>query len=552
MVHVDQALKTRQPFVPDSLFDIRHLVAKGWLLLLRILFVLASSILLPAQPTWAQTSATSHYVHVQMPPVAARGRLLVFLTKATEKNPVLISFEDGPTNGQAVAALEVGTKEAGERVDVDVEGQVYPLPFSKMPSGEYVVQAFLDTGGSYGQTGATTNDWMSSPTPVRLPFSGDVPLLKLSNHPPSRPWDARATAAVASGQIEEFRVVSPLLTRFFGSETAVAGSVVLPPGYDSKSKTTYPTVYWNSGYSGSHLYDIFFGTLIRKRMDAGTMPPMIWVMLDQNWHTGTQEFADSVNNGPWGAALTSEVIPELERRYRMDARPSGRLLNGHSSGGWASMHLQIDYPRIFGGTWSTSPDPVDFHDFLGVNLYAPNANLFHDAEGRPRSMMRDGGKSVFTIEEFSQLEDVLGAEGGQMASFEWVFSPRGSDGLPLQMYDRATGNVDAKVVQYWHDHYDLTADLERRWHTDRAALVGKIHVYVGTADTFYLDGPVHLLDAALIKLKAQASVHYVPGRTHVDLYTNGKDTLGLFDELGAEMYTVARPGTKWLPRSAAQ
>ena len=270
------------------------------------------------------------------------------------------------------------------------------------------------------------------------------------------------------------------------------------------------------------------------------MPPMIWVMLDQNWRTGTHEFADSLNNGPWGTALTSEAIPELERDYRMDARPTGRFLNGHSSGGWASLHLQIEYPRFFGGTWSTSPDPVDFHNFLGLNLYAPHANVFHDAAGRPHSMMRDGGKSIFTIEEFSRLEDVFGKEGGQMGSFDWVFSPRGTNGLPLPMYDHATGDVDPTVVAYWHDHYDLVADLERRWLKDGpAALVGKIHVYVGTADTFYLDGSVHLLDAALTKLGAQASIHFVQDRTHVDLYTTGKDPLALFDELGSQMYAIA-------------
>ena len=523
----------------------------------RVLLAVGLGTQLFAGTVWAQTAPANDHIRVQMPSVASHGRLLIFLTKvstagAGEKQPALTVFDDGPTEGQAVAAVELGTTAADVTVDVDVDVQAYPMPFDKMPSGDYVLQALLDTGDDYGQSGPTISDWISSKVLVRLPLAADISSIKLTDHPAPRPWDARATAALASGQVEDFHIFSPLLTRFFGSETAINGSVVLPAGYDPRSKMTYPTIYWNSGYSGSHLYDIFVGSLIRKRMDNGTMPPMIWVMLDQNWRTGTQEFADSVNNGPWGAALTSEVVPELERHYRMDARPRGRFLNGHSSGGWASLHLQIDYPQFFGGTWSTSPDPVDFHSFLGVNLYAPHSNLFRDASGQRRSMMRDSGKSVFTIEEFSRLEDIFGSVGGQMASFEWVFSPRGADGLPLRMYDRATGDVDSRVIQYWHDHYDLVADLERRWPKDGPALVGKIHVYVGTADTFYLDGPVHLLDAALEKLGAQANIHYVPGRTHVDLYTADKDPLALFDDLATQMYAVARPGAKWTVKAAAQ
>ena len=129
------------------------------------------------------------------------------------------------------------------------------------------------------------------------------------------------------------------------------------------------------------------------------MPPMIWVMLDESCPQGTHEFADSVNNGPWGAAFTTEFLPYLESKYRMDARPTGRLLNGHSSGGWATLQLQINYPKIFGGTWSTSPDPSDFHDFTNADLYAPNANLYRTPDGALIPIMRDHGKVVATLQQ---------------------------------------------------------------------------------------------------------------------------------------------------------
>ena len=281
---------------------------------------------------------------------------------------------------------------------------------------------------------------------------------------------------------------------------------------------------------------------------------MIWVMLDESCPTGTHEFADSVNNGPWGKALTAEYIPHLEKKYRMDSRPSGRFLQGHSSGGWATLQLQIDYPTIFGGTWSTSPDPSDFHDFTGVDLYAPHANVYKRPDGTSYPLIRDHAKVIGTFEQFAHNESVLGPYGGQIASFEWVFSPRGPDGRPLPMFDRGTGDVDPDVVGYWHDHYDLAHIVQTTWAQHGPVLRGKIHVFVGTADTFYLDGAAHKMEAVLNALNAGAHFTYIPNRTHFDLYTTYPaggdpkgDRRGLFVQIGTEMYAVARPHSKWKP-----
>jgi S-formylglutathione hydrolase FrmB len=272
---------------------------------------------------------------------------------------------------------------------------------------------------------------------------------------------------------------------------------------------------------------------------------MIWVMLDESCPEGTHEFVDSVNDGPWGKALTTEFIPAMEKKYRMDARRDGRFVQGHSSGGWASLQLEVNYPKIFGGTWSTSPDPSDFHDFTGIDLYAEHANVYHRPDGSAYPLIRDKGKVIATFEEFARLEQVLGPYGGQIASFDWVFSPRDKSGAPEQMFDRATGNVDPKVVAYWRDHYDLAHIVERDWAKRGADLKGRIHLYVGTADTFYLDGSAHLLDARLQKLGADAHFTFIPDRTHMDLYVVGKDRMGLFDEIAQQMWDVARPGKSW-------
>ena len=168
---------------------------------------------------------------------------------------------------------------------------------------------------------------------------------------------------------------------------------------------------------------------------------MIYVLLDESLSTGTHEFVDSVNNGPWGTALVTELIPYLESKYRMDARPEGRFVTGHSSGGWAALWLQIAYPDFFGGAWSTSPDPVDFRSFTGPDIADAKAgsNSYLKPDGSPWMLVRMHGEEVESLRDYAQQERVLGDYGGQMSSFEWVFSPRGDDGRPLPLFDRVTG-----------------------------------------------------------------------------------------------------------------
>lgn len=228
----------------------------------------------------------------------------------------------------------------------------------------------------------------------------------------------------------------------------------------------------------------------------------------------------------------------------MDARATGRFLTGHSSGGWATLWLQVTYPALFGGTWPTSPDSSDFRDFTNADLYAPNANLYVGADGTPLPLVRDKGKVMATLRQFAQQEAVLGAYGGQFASFDWVFSPRGPDGRPLPMFDRATGKADPSVVAYWRDHYDIAYIVARDWAKLRPHLDGKIHLTVGTADTFYLDGAAHRLQAVLDGLGAKSSFRFLEGKTHSDLLARDGDRSAGMKDIAREMYAIARPGAK--------
>ena len=521
-----------------------------------------TALLLGAVAVFAQTPAQPRHVRftVQAPTTLAApisGRLLIFLKSGTGDKTVDIN-QLTPSSAW-VGAREVQSFSAGASVEIDpdAEGIASPASFASIPTGDYEVQAVLDVDHSYNYSGRGPQDWISPVValPHWTPGEGPEPLLQLTGHPEEDPSRAaalaktRAQAVPGVAQLEELQ--SPLLTRFWGHSVSIKAWVILPPDYTEHSSELYPTVYFTHGFGG-HVDSLLGpGLFLRNRMKDGKMPPMIWAMLDESCPQGTHEFVDSVNDGPWGAALTTEFIPYLEHKYRMDARTTGRFLNGHSSGGWATLQLQISYPKIFGGTWSTSPDSSDFHDFTGPDLYAPNANVYRKPDGSPWPLIRMDGKVVATIEQYARLEQVLGPYGGQLASFDWVFSPKSNSGAPQQMFNRATGDVDPMVVAYWHDHYDLAHVVEANWQQLKPDLKGRIHLVVGTADTFYLDGAAHKFEAVLTRLGADPHFAYLPGRSHFDLYGVGQDPAGLFDQIGAEMYAVARPNAHWQSHAAA-
>ena len=286
------------------------------------------------------------------------GRMLIFVTAGSGAEKV----DENPFSPTSVyvAAKEVPNLAPGASVDVDTDDIAFPEGFSSLKPGDYQAQAVLDVGHTYAYAGRAVGDLVSEVLPLAAfhPGTGPEPVLVLNTIVPEGPAPQLAPEFVAHAHLED--LTSPALTAFFARPVHVRAWVVLPPDYDEHAKAHYPTVYWTHGFGGNLDYAEMFGSSIYQRMVRGLMPPMIWVMLDESWATGTHEFADSANNGPWGTALTTEFIPSLEKKYRMDARPSGRFLQGHSSGGWATLQLQINYPEIFGGTWSTSPDPSDF------------------------------------------------------------------------------------------------------------------------------------------------------------------------------------------------
>ena len=489
---------------------------------------------------FAQVPGRLHFRVTLDPALSATplsGRLIIFMTD----NPVPQQVLDAGFEGNTVwlAAREIQDLAPGKSVEIDPDEIAYPKAFSQAPAGDYQVMALLDVDHNAAYSTFTNPDLRSVVIQVKglNPAQAAPVELKLSEHV----RQVEMPALPAGEELLDF--VSPALSAFWGRAIHMRGIVVLPQDY-ATSKARYPTIYMTHGFGGRLEYLAHNAAQVSKDIAAGKLPPMIWVLLDESCPGGTHEFADSVNNGPWGRALTTELIPYLEHKYRMDAKPSGRFLTGHSSGGWATMWLQVTYPNVFGGTWSTSPDPVDFRSWTNTDL-TKDSNVYVRPDGSPTHLVRMGGKDVMSFEQYSRQEAVMGEYSGQISSFDWVFSPRGEDGRPMPMFDRQTGAIHHDVAQYWLDHYDIARILTGHSRQLVPQLKGKIHIVVGTADTFYLDSAVHLLQHELEPLSYNAKITFLDGRTHFDLYKGGLET-----RITQQMYDVARPKSGWTPKVA--
>jgi S-formylglutathione hydrolase FrmB len=403
-------------------------------------------------------------------------------------------------------ALDVKGWKPGETVAVGAGALGYPEPLAKLAKGEWTVVALMDLDRGARSFSHGAGNGYSKPLRVKLDPTASGPV-KLVLDQVYRPTPFKETERVKLVDIE-----SKLLSAFHGRPVRLRAGVVLPKSYAREKDRRYPVIYEIPGFSGTH--NMAHTAAARNATEVDGVE-MLHVMLDPECRLGHHVFADSDNNGPCGKALTEELIPHIERTFRGLGTPAARFVTGHSSGGWSSLWLQIAYPDFFGGCWSTAPDPVDFRDFQKVNIYEPHVNLFTDAEAKPRPLARKKDKVLIWYRPFSDLEVVMG-RGGQLFSFEAVFSPKGADGRPRPLWDRATGKVDAKVAKSW-ERYDIRLVLERNWQKLGPKLRGKLHVYMGSEDNFYLEGATLLLKQSLARLGSDAVVELFPGRDHSTL-----------------------------------
>jgi hypothetical protein len=433
------------------------------------------------------------------------GRVYVMLSKKK-----ISTLPSGPNwfNPEPFFAVDVKGWRAGDVQKITAQALGYPHSLDKLPRGKYWAFAVmdLDQGGRSFITSAGNGHSKPAEFDLDPAASGSVNFVLDQVY--------QAPAFVETERVKLVKIQSKYLSDFHGKPVFMQAGVVLPQSFAKIPDKRYPVLFEIPGFGGNHRSAFF--AQARNATEVGGVE-MLYVVLDPDCKWGHHTFADSDNNGPWGKALCAELVPHIEKTFRGMGLPTARFVTGHSSGGWSSLWLQTTYPDFFGGTWSTAPDPVDFRDFQKVNVYQPGVNIFFDDKGERRPLGRKGDKVLLYYKSFSDMEEVMG-RGGQLRSFEAVFSPKGPDGQPLKLWERPTGKIVPTVAMTW-ERYDIRLTLEKNWAKVGPKLSDKLHVYMGSVDNFYLEGATRLLQKSLLQLGSNAKVELFPGKDHGTLMT---------------------------------
>jgi len=325
-------------------------------------------------------------------------------------------------------------------------------------------------------------------------------------------------------QVRFLKLRSERLSQFWGRPMYLRAGIVLPRGWAEEPSRRYPLLIHIGGFGTRYDHVLEWmqpNASFRRQWNADDAPRFILLQLDGAGPLGDPYQVNSDNHGPYGDALTEELLPYVEAAYRCVGQPHARVLMGGSTGGWVSLALQVFYPGMFGGCWSGFPDPPDFRALQLVNLYR-DTNAFVNAAGFERPCAREiNGDTQFTMRHETQLENVLGRgnqfvhSGGQWGAWNATFSPRGPDGQPRAIWDPRTGAIDATVAEAWK-RYDLRLRLAQDWPRVGPLLRGKIRIWMGDADTYFLDSATRLFDDFLQAADppADARIEFAPRQPH--------------------------------------
>jgi len=489
------------------------------------------------------------------------GRLLLMLSTDSSAEPRMQIGDQEET--QLIFGVDVEQWKAGRPAVVDARADGYPLAsLAQVPAGRYRVQALLNRYETFHRADGTV---------VKLP--PDRGEGQQWNQKPgnlySTPrwilWNPKRPVAIAVALDQEIpaidppadtkyvrheRIQSKLLSDFWGTPVYLGANVLLPEGFDAHPEAKYPLVIdhghfpadfepWREtppdpnlvpDYSARfdlHGYNRIQQEEAYKFYQEWTGPGFPRVLAIQIQHP-TPYYDDSyavnsANNGPYGDAIMHELIPYLEQKYRGIGQGWARFTYGGSTGGWEAMAVQMFYPDDFNGAWAACPDPIDFRQYTVIDLYA-DSNAYQSGgpwKFVPRPGHRDyRGHISTTVPQSNQLELVLGTRGrsgGQWDIWQAVYSPVGADGYPAPIWDKRTGVIDHAVADYWREHFDLGHILERDWPTLGPKINGKLHIYVGEADNYFLNNAVYLVEGRLKNLTQplpEIEVDYQPRAEH--------------------------------------
>jgi hypothetical protein len=469
------------------------------------------------------------------------GRVLLIFTTDDAREPrfqVTASLSAPQVFGIDVEGLRPG-------VEAVIDGDTFGFPHESLagvPAGEYTVQAVLHRYETFDLANGKTvklpmdrgegQHWnrapgnlYSTPRSIRIdPSSAARISITLDQViPPIEPPED-------TKYIKHVRIQSDLLTEFWGRPMHLGAHVLLPEGFDEHPEARYPLMVFHGHfpadfggfrteppdpdlectYSARFDLDCYNRIVQQEAYDfyrtwtGQNFPRMLVIEIQHaNPYYDDSYAVNSANLGPYGDAITHELIPYIEREFRGLGEGWSRFLYGGSTGGWEALAVQVLYPEEYNGTFAACPDPIDFRAYTLVNIYEDENAYF--VQGPFKRVERPGhrnwlGEVDLTLREYNHLELVLGTKsrsGDQWDIWEAAYSPMGEDGYPRRLWDKRTGEIDHEVADHWRENYDLRHIMERDWATLGPKLEGKVHIYVGDMDNYYLNNAVYLTEEFL-------------------------------------------------------
>jgi hypothetical protein len=442
-----------------------------------------------------------------------------------------------------IFGVDVDDLGPGEPASIDNSVIGYPIEYlDDVPRGTYWVQALLHRYQTFQSADGPAvklpmdrgegQQWNRAPgnlysTPQKIEFDpGLKQVFRIELDQTIPPIEAPADTTY----VKHVRIQSQLLTEFWGRPMFLGAHVLLPHGYEEHPEARYPLMIFHGHfpkdfggfrteppepdleceYSERFRIDCYNriqqeeAYAFYQRWISPDFPRFLVIEIQhQNPFYDDSYAVNSANLGPYGDAITYELIPFIEKKFRGIGEPWARFLYGGSTGGWESLAAQIFYPDEYNGAFAACPDPIDFRAYLLVDIYSDANAYFIEGPFRrvERPSRRDWlGQVTVTMRDDNLWELTLGTKnrsGQQFDIWEAVYSPRADDGYPKRLWDRRTGVIDPEVAKYWRDNYDLRHILERDWKELGSKLVGKIHIFAGDMDNYYLNNAVYLTEEFL-------------------------------------------------------
>lgn len=470
---------------------------------------------------------------------ALDGRLMLFVANNDKKEPRRQVSDDA--DSQLMFGIDVNDWKPNQSIIIDDKAFGYPIrSISQIPAGEYFAQVLLHKYETFHKAdghvvklpmdrgeGQQFNDAPGNiySVPVKITLKKGIKQtiqLSISKEIPpiAPPKDTK--------YIKHIKMKSELLSKFWGRDIYLGANVLIPDGFDTHPEAHYPLAIFHghfpadfSGFSEtpppsdiktddfSTRFNIYgYNKIVKdeaynfyKQWTSKDFPRMLIIEIQHANQFYDDSYAvNSANIGPYGDAITYELIPYIEKQFRGIGQGWARFLYGGSTGGWESLAAQIFYPEEYNGCFAACPDPISFQAYSSIDLYQYSNAYYYESPWKrtPIPGKRDYlGKVQCTVEDMNYHELAIGDKtrsGGQWDIWEAVYSPVGKDGYPKRIFDKKTGVIDKEVATYWKENFDLLHILKRDWAKLGPKLQGKIHIYCGDMDNYYLNNAVYLME----------------------------------------------------------